>query len=94
MKETINRVIDVNIADATALIKILEKDGDPENLQRARADLAKWEAMKEGKKGTRPTPPGDHEKKEAGEAKTEKAAGGNIYTPEYIASLFLPTETE
>lgn len=42
------------------------------------------------------TPPTaeDHEKKEAGEARTEKAAGGNIYTPEYIASLFLPTETE
>jgi hypothetical protein len=42
-----DRVIEVNIADATALIKILEKDGDPENLQRARADLAKWKAMKE-----------------------------------------------
>ena len=55
MKETIDRVIEVNIADATALIKILEKDGDPENLQRARADLAKWEAMKEGRGGARKT---------------------------------------
>ena len=62
MKETINRVIEVNIADATALIKILEKDGDPENLQRARADLAKWEAMRE--KGTHPTPPGDGPQKQ------------------------------
>lgn len=49
LKETIDRVIEVNIADATALIKILEKDGDPEALQRARADLAKWEAMKKGR---------------------------------------------
>ena len=48
MKETIDRLIEVNIADATALIKILEKDGDPENLQRARADHAKWETMREG----------------------------------------------
>lgn len=38
------------------------------------------------------TPPtaGDHEKKEAGEARTEKAAGGNIYTPEYVETLFTP----
>ena len=56
MKETIDRVIEVNIADATALIKILEKDGDPEALQRARADLAKWEAMRDRERGTRPAP--------------------------------------
>jgi hypothetical protein len=64
LKETINRVIEVNIADATALIKILEKDGDPENLQRARADLAKWEAMREGERETHPTPPGDGPRKQ------------------------------
>lgn len=64
MKETIDKVIEVNIADATALIKILEKDGDPENLRRARADLEKWETMKEREKGTHPTPPGDGPQKQ------------------------------
>lgn len=45
--DTLKKVIEINIADAKALIEIFEKSGDADALQRARADLAKWEAKKE-----------------------------------------------